>query len=766
MAKAFITYAHDDTVFVDKLVSDIEMETEIEISIDKRVLAPGDSLIQLFGEIENSDFLIPVLSENSIDSNWCKKELRIAIVKELEESAFKVVPVVKEGVDWGALREQMPDDLKGALRDTFMARFDNKEYKEAFGDLLRALMPERSPRDIYAQIEDPTGENPFRRVRAEHFKDSRIFAQLFTKPVQDYDKIVSPKPAFIEGGRGTGKTMVLRSLEAPIAMLKKNETRLPCFGVYCKMSRDSFATVTGDVLTHMDRDIAGLLFYNELVLRLAQSLIDEIGKCAREGFIVIDAPEERTFCSAIAQCLRLPPKQTIDFHTLDRAIKEQLDMVIDYIDRKVRKEDAKYAGPSLRKRHLEDCCKVVYQHLQKLKGVTIFFLIDEYENLADFQKVVLNTLIKGHSAETWSFKVAVKKTGFSTSQTLENQELEEGPDYGRVDLDFDVLDPSKPSYKRYVNYITLIIDKILRAEGFKKGINTESILEKRELGHDNLDKDKLLLEVKEMLRKRGKNWEELENEQQQQNWHHYEMAAYYRLLKGKKRRFGGFDDFILLSSGIVRTFLELCGMSYYLARQDGLNVKDGEKISVNNQTEAAYALSEYYLWKISKDIEEWGAIVRGLLIDLGDIFRQKLYKHLSEPEAARVTISDALQLESSMVTIKDKKGEIDISLKQILNVAVEHSVFHEYESRGGRRPKHPYDEPPYDYIINRVFAPVLGCSPRPRWSTEFKSVEIQGLLDSGRREQTKQQLIQKVSKESESLPLFDKLSREERGDGI
>jgi hypothetical protein len=299
----------------------------------------------------------------------------------------------------------------------------------------------------------------------------------------------------------------------------------------------------------------------------------------------------------------------------------------------------------------------------------------------------------------------------------------------------------------------------LREEGFKKEEDIENILEKRELSHDGLTKDDLLLEVKKMVIKRGVNWEELDGKQQQRSLHHFEMAAYYRLLTDKKRRFGGFDDFILLSSGIVRTYLELCGMAYYFARQDERKVKDGEKISVDNQTEAAYTLSEYYLWKIAKDIEQWGPTIRGLLVDVGDIMRQKLHKHLSEPEAARMTVSDPSKLNSLIITITNEKGKIEAPLKRILNVAVEHSVFHEYEKRGGgRRPKHPSDEPPYDYIVNRAFAPALGCSPRPRWSTEFKSEEIQGLLDSNEREQTKRRLIQKVTKEPGKLPLFDKLT--------
>jgi len=788
MAKAFITYSHEDSEFVDELVEQIETATNVVISIDKRVLAPGDSLTKIFAEIENSDFLLPVLSANSINSEWCKKELCTAIIKEIEESAFKVVPIVKQGEGWKSLQQQMPSELKGALRDKVMARFDIKEYKEAFKDLIRALTPEQSPEDIYAQIEDLEGENPFRRLRAEHFfEDPQIFARLFAEPVPDHDKIISPKPTFIEGGRGTGKSMILKSLQARFAVSRKQArsftgAELPYFGVYCKMSRESFTTT---VVEHISREVIESLFYTELVLRLAQSLIDEIKSCSNQSIIQLDASLEREFARKAGRYLRLDSEQATDLDMLNLLINERLDEINDYIDKTTRSGHEPDEIKSLKARHLENLCKSVRHRIPDLKKCTIFFLADEYENLADFQKKVLNTLIKRHTAETWSFKVAVKKTGFNTAQTLEGQELEEGHDYSRVDLDFDILDPTKPAYKRYVDYIKLICQKILNAEGFKQQ-DIENLLEERKLSHDGLTEDSLLAEMKAMLKKRNVNWEDLDLKKQQQYRHHYEMAAYYRLLKSKRRKFGGFDDFMLLSSGIVRTFLELCGGAYYFARQDGKRVKDGDKISVYNQTEAAYTLSEYHLWNIRKNIEEFGPIIHGLVVDLGDIFKQKLLKHPSEPEAARVAISHPLRLGDLMVTIpREKRGrqsslkydsrigfrlpeetqdqeEHQVPLKRILDATVEHSVFHEYESRGGRRPRHLYDEPPYDYILNRIFAPSLGYSPRPRWSTKFESGEIRNLLDPARRTQTKQQLFRKVTTESEEQPtLLDKVSEEE-----
>lgn len=778
--RAFITYSHKDEEFVDRLIYDIEMSTNVQISIDKKALALGDSMVDLFGEIEACDFLIPILSTHSLSSKWCQKELKVAIIKEIEESAFKVVPIVKEGEDWEKLCDQMPPELRGALRDKHMARFDADRYEEAFKDLVKVLGGDTSPEDVYDEIEDSKARNPFRRVRAEHFEGPEIFAKLFAEPTQDYDKIVSPKPTFIEGSRGSGKTMILKSLQARFAVRRKKATslegaKIPYFGVYCRMTRESFASSTTD-----ERDLGfkpDQLFYDELILRLAQAFLEEIVGCMKENLIKLAPDAIKRFGEEATRCLRLaspdtneahigfkPGKQglgvsTEEFASLEELgwlIAERLDLINDYIGAKARNEQVVYQGKPLNKDHLKRFCISAKNCIKPIRSLNTFFLVDEYENLLGFQKRVLNTLIKWHSTETWTFKSAVKKVGFSTSQTLEEQELESGPDYSRVDLDFDIPRQVGQSKEKYGSYIKAICNKILIAGGFKEQ-NIQKLLEERELSHDGLGEEELVVEIEKMLRGRGIELQKAKASERKQYLHHYRTAAYYRLLSKKKRKFGGFDDLILLSSGIVRAFLELCAMSYYFSKQNKIDPKSASKITVEDQTKAAYSLSDYYLWRLKKNIEEIGPTIQVFVINIGDVFRQKLLKHLSEPEAARISITDPANLESLQVPIPDKTGGGEFSLTQILDTAVEHSVLHEYGGRGGRRPRHTESEQSRDYILNRVFAPVLKFSPRPRWQTSLRSSEIRELLDYRTRGRIKKILMARVSTEPES-PLLERKS--------
>jgi hypothetical protein len=237
----------------------------------------------------------------------------------------------------------------------------------------------------------------------------------------------------------------------------------------------------------------------------------------------------------------------------------------------------------------------------------------------------------------------------------------------------------------------------------------------------------------------GKSWEALEEKEKSEYLHRLEVGALYRLKK-KRKLFAGFDDFILLSSGIVRYFLELCGMSYYFAVRGVHPPKGPLKITCKHQTDAAYALSSYYLGTIGKNIAHHGPKIQQLAVDLGDIFRQKLLNHLSEPEAARLSITDPHTLEDPSYQ----------EVRHVLDVAEMHSVLQVPRGLGGIRPKHATEVQPLEYLLNRIYAPVLQFSSRPRWRTNFKSHDVKGLLDPNERQATKAELMRRLGAKKET----------------
>lgn len=754
MRKIFITYSNKDDDFVERLCTNLE-SFDLHVKFDKRVLKPGDSLIKLFGEIEHSDVLIPIISQNSISSNWVQKELRGAIIKEIEESEFKVIPTIKEGENWDKLKEQMPNDLFQAMRDKNYSRFDINPYSEELKALVESIQPEVNPQEVYAEIQGPKGDNPFRRVRAEYFESTSLIARSFAEPGDViYKKIVDIKPAIIEGGRGSGKTMTLKSLEAIVSVYRSagktfDEAGINFFGVYSRLSQGSFASGTSNILSHIDESVATRIFLSELLLRLIQSLIEELRICSDEGIIKINQQDENHITQKITNQIRSELKEKDmprDFHGLNQLIRNELQLINEYISRKILNETSTYQSVFITRNTLREICHEISSTLFNSNHITIYFLLDEYENLLPFQKIVVNTILKWSESGFFSVKIATKKTGFKNPQTLENQEIEDPHDYSPVNLDYDISKPENRAL--YKNLLMRVCKNMLINEGFKEH-DIRTILENRNLW-DDFTESEILETISQMI---NKNLKELKEDERGEYIHRLGTAAVYRLaLSNKKRKqFAGFNDFIFLSSGIIRYFLELCGMSYYFAIQEGINVKNGEKIKIKDQECAVYTLSAYHLYNIKKNIAGYGIKIETLIIDLGGIFRQKLLKHNSEPEGARISITDPQHLETPLLS----------EVNEILDSAVMHTVLQVRGGIGGMRPKHVTEVQPREYLINRIYSPILNFSPNYRWRTKFTCEMIKELVNPQTRGSMKSRLIRNIEKDVKEkpgiqIPLFEK----------
>lgn len=70
----------------------------LDIRYDQVVLQIGDSLIhKISREIADGDFLIAIISPDSVDSGWCQKELSLAATQDINEKRAKVLPVLFRG---------------------------------------------------------------------------------------------------------------------------------------------------------------------------------------------------------------------------------------------------------------------------------------------------------------------------------------------------------------------------------------------------------------------------------------------------------------------------------------------------------------------------------------------------------------------------------------------------------------------------------------------------------------------------------------------
>ncbi len=123
----FISYSHSDRTFASRLATRLA-KNNAHVWIDSWELNVGDSLIdRIQNAIQNAGALLVILSKASVESEWCKKELNAALVRELEEKRVIVLPVLKEECSIPMfLREKKYADFRG-------------KFDAGFADLLSAV---------------------------------------------------------------------------------------------------------------------------------------------------------------------------------------------------------------------------------------------------------------------------------------------------------------------------------------------------------------------------------------------------------------------------------------------------------------------------------------------------------------------------------------------------------------------------------------------------------------------------------------------------
>lgn len=90
----FLSYSHADSTFADMLAAHL-VGAGARIWVDRWELRVGDSIVQRVQDaVGGADAVLVVLSPDSVESEWCKKELATGLVRELEDRRVVVLPIL------------------------------------------------------------------------------------------------------------------------------------------------------------------------------------------------------------------------------------------------------------------------------------------------------------------------------------------------------------------------------------------------------------------------------------------------------------------------------------------------------------------------------------------------------------------------------------------------------------------------------------------------------------------------------------------------
>jgi hypothetical protein len=128
---AFVSHSTKDKPFVRRLAADL-VASGVKVWLDEQNILVGDSIPEKIAQgLAESDFFLIVVSQNSVNSAWVKRELSSALVHEIERRKVTVLPIKLDGA-------QMPNTINDKLYADF-----SHSYEDGLEKLFRSIKARR-----------------------------------------------------------------------------------------------------------------------------------------------------------------------------------------------------------------------------------------------------------------------------------------------------------------------------------------------------------------------------------------------------------------------------------------------------------------------------------------------------------------------------------------------------------------------------------------------------------------------------------------------
>jgi hypothetical protein len=274
------------------------------------------------------------------------------------------------------------------------------------------------------------------------------------------------KPRIVMGGRGCGKTMLLRYLSHQSAFSRARASipaeQLSHIGVYWRADTQFANTMTGGNVPDSTWRSA---FQHSLAINVGSEILKSLISIATSS--VNAFTEERV--------------RNLDFSAL-RAFDSEIPSRFDELLAWLRGRDwglqswmnnPQTANPCVflpTQPFLKGLIEIIQAQLLVLKSACICVYIDEYENLLKDQQRLINTLLK-HSEPPLVFNLAMKRNGMKTKETVGEECITDIADYRTHDLDFLLSETQFSVYAAEILFIRLAFAK----SGYDAEIDIESL---------------------------------------------------------------------------------------------------------------------------------------------------------------------------------------------------------------------------------------------------------------------------------------------------
>ena len=500
--------------------------------------------------------------------------------------------------------------------------------------------------------------NPFELVTA-----SKLAALEATELWCDdsrLDRVRGRESCFINGNRGTGKSMLFRVLQPDCQELLFPEKRPNFLSVYFPVQDSDFMA---EELQFMESNRQkSVLSESHLILLILRQLFVVL----RDSPQIVPSEFQTRFVQLVGERIQiafefsevnLPELPDSDYEeTVKRVIElfaVEGDRIVNYVVRQLYGPEEGYGGPLfLFDGILAPIADFFYEEMDRC----LFILIDDGDDLPRSHTIVLNSWIARRRKST-VFKVSTMYA-YKTFETRSGSNIQQQHDFIQYDIATRFVDyPSED----YVDLVRRICIKRLR-QARLLGEDGEPVDPELFFPADEKQNERIEEIEKELI----KTYSEIYSGRSVRDYVYRHLTSEYMRSLSQKRalgsyRYAGFRTLAVLSGGLVRDFI-ICAQRMY---DDALRKSRDEVVNhippaIQNEVVRSHAdtiLSDIsdIRQKRSGETGDWTAIAN-IISGLGAFFKQKM---LSQGSVRRV-FSFAFQSPPS----KEMLQLLDLAVKE------------------------------------------------------------------------------------------------------